>query len=82
MGITPGQFAAEEKTKEKLQKRIGKNIKRERMFRKITQAQLGQRVGLSKRHIQYIEVGEKGISLWKLHQIASALGWATYQFLL
>ena len=71
-----------EMSKEKLQKRIGKNIKRERMFRKMTQEQLGRKVGLSKGHIQYTEAGKKGISLWKLHQIASALGQAMYQFLL
>ena len=38
--------------------RIGKNVRRYRLMKHLTQEQLGYRVGISRRHVQRIESGD------------------------
>ena len=48
---------------------IGKRIKAHRTQRKMTQAELAERLGLSNVFISYIETGKKGVSLEVLLKI-------------
>lgn len=55
-------------------KTIGKRIKMYRTLRKMTQAELAERLGLSNVYISYIETGERSVSLTVLLKIADEFG--------
>ena len=48
---------------------IGKQIKKARKARDVTQKQLGEAIGFSEAHISYIETGKRNISVDKIKQI-------------
>ena len=54
-------------------KLLGKNIKKYREFKKLTQNDLAEKVDLSREYIADIERGLKNISLRKLYMIADVL---------
>ena len=54
-------------------KLLGKNIKKYRELRKLTQEELAERVELSREYIADIERGLKNISLRKLYKIVDTL---------
>jgi transcriptional regulator with XRE-family HTH domain len=55
-------------------KEIGNKIKEERLKKGMSQAELGELVGLQKQHIYLIELGEKGISFDLAKKILNSLG--------
>jgi len=52
---------------------IGKQIKKARKARDVTQKQLGEAIGFSEAHISYIETGKRNISVDKIKQIETIL---------
>ena len=57
-------------------------IKRERKRRKMTQAVLAQKSGLSQTYLSQLEKGDRNISLLVLEQIAKGLGMTLGTFLM
>jgi transcriptional regulator with XRE-family HTH domain len=55
-------------------KKLGANIRRERMAKGITQERLAEMVGLNIRNIQKIEAGETNVLITTLIRIRKALG--------
>jgi len=55
-------------------KEIGIEIKRRRKYLKITQEDLAEITGISRRSLQYIEKGEMNPSIEQLEKILEALG--------
>lgn len=56
-----------------INKRVGENIRRYRMKKKLTQEQLAFNAGLHRAYIGHIERGEKNIGLKNLEKIANTL---------
>ena len=58
-----------------LKRQVGRRIQEARKGKGLTQAQLAERLGMSKEHISYIETGKRGLgSLDTIEQIADKLG--------
>jgi transcriptional regulator with XRE-family HTH domain len=55
-------------------KKLGANVRRERMIKGITQERLAEMVGLKIRNIQKIEAGETNVLATTLVRIRDALG--------
>ncbi len=55
-------------------RRLGKTIKRFRKKEKLTQEQLGNKVRVTPKYIQYLESAKRIPSLKLLYRIAKALG--------
>ena len=53
---------------------VGENIRRERLARGMTQAQLAEDAELASNHLARIERGEVGATFFVVHRIARALG--------
>lgn len=53
---------------------LGKRIRSERLRHKLSQATLAQRIRISRPQLVNIECGRHRLSLWRLVQIAAALG--------
>lgn len=53
---------------------VGRRIRRARLEKKMTQAELGNRLGVSFQQIQKYENGTNGLSIERLRQISEALG--------
>ena len=53
---------------------MGSRIRKERRYKKITQAQLAQQVGKNVRTIQKYEAGNIEVSIRSLYRIAAVLG--------
>jgi transcriptional regulator with XRE-family HTH domain len=52
---------------------IGKNIKRFRVERKISQAKLGKAIGVCSQQISNYEIGARGIRVSKLYEISQVM---------
>jgi len=70
----PSSMARQEKRKMDVRTEFGKNIRRLRREKKITQEGLGELTGLHRTYIGLVERGEKSISLVNAMKIANALG--------
>ena len=57
-------------------KAFGRNVRRERMARKITQEKLAELVDLNIRTVQKVEAGHVNILLTTVHRLHKALGCA------
>lgn len=55
-------------------KKLGEKIQRLKKNAKLKQHQLAEKVGVSTKYIQFIEVGSRQPALKTLYRIASALG--------
>lgn len=60
---------------------VGKRIKAIRLERGLTLAELGKAVGLNGANIFIIETGERPMKIWRLHEIAQALGVEDWQII-
>lgn len=60
--------------KEIVNKDIGNNIQVERKLAGITQAELGEKIGVNIQQMSKYERGKDSVSCWQLFQIAEALG--------
>ena len=49
---------------------LGENIRRERVIRKMTQAELGEKIGTSQMMVSRFEKGIDSPSVWRCYQIA------------
>ena len=49
---------------------LGENIRRERVIRKITQAELAQKIGTSQMMVSRFEKGKDSPSVWRCYRIA------------
>lgn len=59
--------------KEQLQKKFGKHLKKLRMERNVSSAELSRRTFIEKPHITRLEKGESNPTLFTLQKIADAL---------
>lgn len=55
-------------------KALGREIRRHRKAKKLSQEQLAERAGLHRNYIGYLERGENSVRIITLFQIADALG--------
>jgi transcriptional regulator with XRE-family HTH domain len=53
---------------------VGKNVRKFRLAKKLTQAQLATRMGVDRTYIVGLEKGERNITIETLAQAAKALG--------
>lgn len=60
---------------------VGKQIRRLREDRQLTQIELGETIGVSYQQVQKIENGTNRASISALHEIAKALGTPITEFL-
>lgn len=65
---------AEIPTHEDFTTAVGEAIRRERLARGWTQAELADRVGVSSNHVARLERGETGATFYLMHRIGAALG--------
>lgn len=49
---------------------LGENIRRERVIRKMTQAELGEKIGTSQMMVSRFEKGKDSPSVWRCYRIA------------
>jgi transcriptional regulator with XRE-family HTH domain len=56
-----------------LQRRLGKNIRRVRKLKNLTQAQLGERLGFEQTYVSRIELGKRNISTETIQKIIQAM---------
>ena len=49
---------------------LGENIRRERVIRKMTQAELGKKIGTSQMMVSRFEKGKDSPTVWRCYQIA------------
>ena len=49
---------------------LGENIRRERVIRKMTQAELAKRIGTSQMMVSRFEKGKDSPTVWRCYQIA------------
>lgn len=54
--------------------RIGRRVRAARKAAKMTQVELGRRIGLDGTEVWKLEAGRKGLRIWRLKAIAHALG--------
>ena len=66
---------SEEETKEfwKMMKRIGRNIRRVRLEKNLTQEEVSEKMGVNLKNYQRLEYGERPISTRNLFRIARRL---------
>ncbi|MBN2225816.1 MAG: helix-turn-helix transcriptional regulator [candidate division Zixibacteria bacterium] len=57
----------------KILKEFGRNVRRERLNKNLSQEELGFKAGLHRTYIGMIERGEKNITLGNISKIAKAL---------
>ncbi len=57
----------------KLDKRIGRRIRQERLRRNLTLRQIAERAGLTTSQLSQVELGKNAASIWALVRIAKAL---------
>lgn len=69
----PNTLAREAYEFELLSERIGRMIKTARLKRKLTQSQLGAKIGVQKSHISKLENGANNITLETIRKIFNAL---------
>lgn len=53
---------------------LGENIRRERVIRKMTQAELAQRIGTSQMMVSRFEKGKDSPTVWRCYRIAQVFG--------
>ena len=53
---------------------VGKNVRKFRLAKKLTQAQLATRMGVDRTYIVGLEKGERNVTIETLAQAAKALG--------
>jgi transcriptional regulator with XRE-family HTH domain len=53
---------------------VGEAIRRERLKKNWTQAELADQVGISSNHVARLERGEAGATFYLMHRIGAALG--------
>ncbi len=58
----------------KLNKRIGRRIRQERLRRNLTLRQIAERAGLTTSQLSQVELGKNAASIWALVRIVKALG--------
>jgi len=62
-----------DKSAAEVKKRFGKNLRRARLAKGLSQEELALRCSLNRTYIGSVERGERNISLINIHRIASAL---------
>lgn len=53
---------------------LGENIRRERVIRKMTQAELAEKIGTSQMMVSRFEKGKDSPSVWRCYLIANVFG--------
>ncbi len=60
---------------------LGENIRRERVIRKMTQAELAEKIGTSQMMVSRFEKGKDSPSVWRCHLIAKIFDTTVEQLL-
>ena len=60
---------------------LGENIRRERVIRKLTQAELAKKIGTSQMMVSRFEKGKDSPSVWRCYQIAKVFDTSIEQLL-
>ena len=60
---------------------LGENIRRERVIRKMTQAELAEKIGTSQMMVSRFEKGKDSPSVWRCYLIAKVFGTSIEQLL-
>ena len=60
---------------------LGENIRRERVIRKMTQAELAKKIGTSQMMVSRFEKGKDSPSVWRCYQIAKVFDTSIEQLL-
>ena len=55
---------------QEVRERLGENIRRERVIRKVTQAELAEKIGTSQMTVSRCEKGKDSPSVWRCYLIA------------
>ena len=64
-----------------VRERLGENIRRERVIRKLTQAELAKKIGTSQMMVSRFEKGKDSPSVWRCYQIAKVFDTSIEQLL-
>ena len=66
---------------QKVRETLGENIRRERVIRKLTQAELAKKIGTSQMMVSRFEKGKDSPSVWRCYQIAKVFDTSIEQLL-
>ena len=64
-----------------VRERLGENIRRERVIRKLTQAELAKKIGTSQMMVSRFEKGKDSPSVWRCYLIAKVFDTSIEQLL-
>jgi transcriptional regulator with XRE-family HTH domain len=66
---------------QEVRERLGENIRRARVIRKMTQAELAEKIGTSQIMVSRFEKGKDSPSVWRCYRIAKVFGTTIEQLL-